>query len=107
MCLDLPYAGSFISNRLPEVPIPIAHSPPLHTNTHTYAKKRHERRMQRKHNFGLLWCNCAYVLFLGIMGDAVVTILSDNCGYRGYNAPCRFARRVSTLKCASVLRTKG
>ena len=63
--------------------------------------------MQRKHNFGLLWCNCAYVLFLGIMGDAVVTILSDNYGYRGYNAPCRFARRVSTLKCASVLRTKG
>ena len=34
--------------------------------------------MHRKHNFGLLWCNCAYVLLLGIMGDAVVTILSDN-----------------------------
>ena len=83
---------------------------PFATTTHQHAhirKKRHERRMQRKHKFGLLWCNCAYVLLLGIMGDAVVTILSDNCGYCGYNAPCRFARRVSTLKCASVLRTKG
>ena len=38
MYLDLSYAGPFIPNRLPEVPLPIAHSPPLHTNTHTDAK---------------------------------------------------------------------
>ena len=86
-------------------PSPIRrHYTPTRTQTQKTTRKANATKAQFR---SVVMQLRAYILLLGIMGDAVVTILSDNYGYRGYNAPCRFARRVSTLKCASVLRTKG
>ena len=99
-------------------PIPSPPTSPLNfPSSRSFAATPHQHTQIRKndtksacnfkHNFGVLWCCCACALFLGIMSNAAVTILSDNYGFVGCDAPCRFARSITTFECGSVVRTKG